>query len=79
MRKKASLKPPPPSDESMESFRNFLGTFGDAFTDAQLPELHRQMKAAASLLLELYLSDRRMKRDARQDRRRKFDSDTKAP
>jgi hypothetical protein len=80
MRKNIRKAPPsPPFDESIESFRNFLGTFGDAFTNAQLPELRRQMKAAATLLLELYLRDRRIKSDAGKGRKRDFDSDTTAP
>jgi hypothetical protein len=79
MREKIPIEPESPFNESVESFRKFLGKFGDGFTDAQLPELRRQMKAAANLLLELYLRDRRAKRDAAKRRKGGFDSEPEAP
>ena len=40
----------------IEEFKNFLGPIAKDFTDAQLPQLRREMYAMAELLLDCYLS-----------------------
>lgn len=41
--------------KSLESFKAFLGPIAARYSDAQLVQLHSDMRAAARLLLDLYL------------------------
>jgi hypothetical protein len=79
MRKRPPRQAEPPFDGSIESFRKFLGPFGDNFTDAQLPALRRDMQVAASLLLDLYLLERAGKLRSSIADSNGFDSDGTVP
>ena len=53
--------------ESLESFKAFLGSIAARYSDPQLVQLRNDMRAAARLLLDLYLLKKYPETPARQD------------
>ena len=45
--------------EDLETFKLFLGSLAQGYTDAQLRQLQRDMHIAANLLLDTYLERKR--------------------
>jgi hypothetical protein len=59
-----------PDNESLDSFKAFLGPIAARYTDPQLVQLRRDMHDAARLLLDLYL----LKKYPEKNNRQPFDN-----
>jgi hypothetical protein len=57
----------PHGKESLESFKTFLGPIAARYSDSQLVQLRNDMRAAARLLLDLYLLKKYPEKPARKD------------
>ena len=45
--------------DEMKKFKAFLGSAADSYSDAQIRQLRREMRAMAELLLDIYLYEQR--------------------